>query len=128
MTSVAYGDLFLEDIRAYRERFLAELGLKGLYPVWGLDTHRLIRQFIDEGYKTIVVCVDPAKLDPAFVGRVIDKAFLDELPADVDPCGENGEFHTFVFDGPLFARPVAFKVGEAVLRDNFWFCDLIAEE
>ena len=126
--SVAFGDLFLEDIRAYRERLLAELGLKGLYPIWGRDTGDLIRQFVDEGYKTVVVCVDPAKLDSSFVGRVIDQAFLADLPADVDPCGENGEFHTFVFDGPLFSRPVPFRVGDAVLRDNFWFRDLIPEE
>ena len=126
--SVAFGDLFLEDIRAYRERLLAELGLKGLYPIWGRDTGDLIREFVDEGYKTVVVCVDPAKLDSSFVGRVIDRAFLADLPADVDPCGENGEFHTFVFDGPLFSRPVPFRVGDAVLRDNFWFRDLIPEE
>lgn len=124
---VAFGDLFLEDIRAYRERLLAAHGLRGLYPVWGRDTRRLIREFLRLGFRTVVVCVDPAKLDPRFVGRVIDERFLEELPAGVDPCGENGEFHTFVFDGPLFAEPVAFSFGETVHRDGFWFCDLLPQ-
>ena len=122
---VVFGDLFLEDIRAYREKMLATQGMRGLYPVWGRDTRQLIREFLALGFRTAVVCVDPAKLDPRFVGRVIDESFLEELPAGVDPCGENGEFHTFVFDGPLFAEPVAFTTGETVLRDGFWFCDLL---
>jgi uncharacterized protein (TIGR00290 family) len=122
---VAFGDLFLEDIRAYRQKLLAAKGMTGLYPIWGRDTHRLIREFIALGFRTAVVCVDPAKLDPRFVGRIIDERFLEELPQDVDPCGENGEFHTFVFDGPLFAGPVAFSFGEIVCRDSFWFCDLL---
>src|SRR5262249_22658386 len=91
---VAFGDLFLEDIRGYRERLLAAHGMRGLYPVWGRDTRQLIREFIALGFRTVVVCVDPAKLDPRFAGQVIDEGFLDELPAGVDPCGENGEFHT----------------------------------
>jgi uncharacterized protein (TIGR00290 family) len=122
---VVFGDLFLEDIRTYRQRLLAANGMAGLYPLWGLDTHRLIREFIALGFRTAVVCVDPAKLDPRFVGRIIDARFLEELPQDVDPCGENGEFHTFVFDGPLFAEPVAFSFGEILCRDSFWFCDLL---
>lgn len=125
VTTVAFGDLFLADIRAYREQLMAKLGLKTLYPVWGRDTGKLIRDFIAAGYKTILVCVDPAKLDQSFAGRVIDERLLADLPSDVDPCGENGEFHTFVFDGPLFKKPVAFTVGERVLRDGFWFCDLV---
>lgn len=127
VNEVAFGDLFLEDIRAYRDRMLATQGMRGLYPVWGRDTHRLIREFIALGFRTVVVCVDPAKLDPRFVGRVIDARFLEELPPDVDPCGENGEFHSFVFDGPSFSQPVRFTRGEAVCRDSFWFCDLLPQ-
>jgi uncharacterized protein (TIGR00290 family) len=95
-----FGDLFLEDVRAYRERLLAKHGLIGLYPIWKRDTSQLIREFIELGFKTVVVCVDPVQLDPSFVGRVIDEEFLSRLPTQVDPCGEKGEFHTFVFDGP----------------------------
>ena len=123
--SVVFGDLFLEDIRAYREKLLARLGVKGLYPVWGRDTARLIREFLARGFKTAVVCVDPAKLSRQFVGRVLDESFLSELPPEVDPCGENGEFHTFVFDGPEFHRPIPFSFGEIVMRDGFWFADLV---
>ncbi|MBI3677842.1 MAG: diphthine--ammonia ligase [Proteobacteria bacterium] len=125
--SVVFGDLFLEDIRAYRERLLTRHGMTGLYPVWGRDTAKLIRDFISQGFKTILVCVDPKKLNPSFAGRVIDEEFLADLPAEVDPCGENGEFHTFVYDGPLFKNPVKFSPGEAICRDSFWFCDLIPE-
>jgi uncharacterized protein (TIGR00290 family) len=125
---VAFGDLFLEDIRAYRQRLLAEHHMSGLYPLWGRDTRQLIREFIGLGFRTVVVCVDPAKLDPRFVGRTIDEQFLQELPAGVDPCGENGEFHTFVFDGPLFSTPVDFALGEIVQREGFWFCDLLPRE
>ncbi len=123
--SVVFGDLFLEDIRAYREKLLTRLGMKGLYPVWGRNTSALIKEFLARGFKTAVVCVDPAKLSRAFVGRVLDEQFLSELPAEVDPCGENGEFHTFVFDGPGFRTPVPFSFGEVVLRDGFWFADLV---
>jgi uncharacterized protein (TIGR00290 family) len=123
--TIAFGDLFLDDIRAYRDRLLAEHGMLALYPVWRRDTDRLIREFLELGFKTAVVCVDPRQLDPSFAGRVIDEQFLADLPAGVDPCGENGEFHTFVFDGPIFARPVSFSFGEVVCRDSFWFCDLV---
>jgi len=125
--SVVFGDLFLEDIRAYRERLLAQHNMYGLYPIWKRDTSSLIRQFIRLGFKTIVVCVDPAQLAPSFVGRVIDEEFLSQLPPHIDPCGENGEFHTFVFDGPTFKDPVKFFLGEIVFRDSFWFCDLLPE-
>lgn len=125
--TVVFGDLFLEDIRAYRERLLARHGLRGFYPLWGVDTAALIRDFIDQGFKAALVCVDPQKLPPSFAGRVIDHAFLANLPAHVDPCGENGEFHTFVFDGPIFKAPVLFSWGEKVCRDSFWFCDLIPD-
>lgn len=125
--AAAFGDLFLEDIRAYRDGLLAEQHMQPLYPVWRRDTDRLIREFLDYGFKTAVVCVDPKQLDPSFVGRVIDEQFLADLPPGVDPCGENGEFHTFVFDGPIFAEPVRFSFGEIVCRDGFWFCDLVPE-
>jgi len=125
--SVVFGDLFLEEIRAYREQLLARHHLTGLYPIWGRDTAKLIREFIGLGFKAILVCVDPAKLDSSFAGRMIDERFLSELPAGVDPCGENGEFHTFVFDGPMFRAPVKFSPGEVVCRDSFWFCDLVPE-
>ena len=122
---VAFGDLFLEEIRAYRERLLTGQGMHGLYPVWGRNTLVLIREFIRQGFKTAVVCVDPKQLDPSFLGRVIDEDFLSRLPAGVDPCGENGEFHTFVFDGPIFRYPIKLGLGEKVCRDSFWFCDLL---
>jgi uncharacterized protein (TIGR00290 family) len=125
IVSIAFGDLFLEDIRAYRQRLLAKHDMAGLYPIWGRNTSQLMREFLDLGFKTAVVCVDPAQLDPSFVGRVIDGEFLAQLPAHVDPCGENGEFHTFVFDGPIFKDPVRFSFGERVCRDSFWFCDLV---
>ena len=126
--TVVFGDLFLEEIRAYRERMVAKHKMASLYPVWGRDTSQLIRDFISLGFKTAIVCVDPAKLDPSFVGRVIDEELLAQLPLHVDPCGENGEFHTFVFDGPIFKNPVKFSFGEIVCRDSFWFCDLLPAE
>ena len=125
--SVVFGDLFLEEIRAYRAKLLARHGMTGIYPVWGRDTAKLIREFIALGFKTVVVCVDPAKLDPSFAGRMIDEQFVRELPGSVDPCGENGEFHTFVFDGPIFRFPIRFAVGETVLRDAFYFTDLLPD-
>jgi uncharacterized protein (TIGR00290 family) len=126
--TVVFGDLFLEEIRAYRERLLAKLGMAGLFPVWGRKTSQLIRDFIALGFKTAIVCVDPSQLDPSFVGKVIDEELLSQLPPHVDPCGENGEFHTFVFDGPIFKNPVKFSFGEIVCRDSFWFCDLLPME
>ena len=121
---VAFGDLFLEDIRRYREASLAKLGMRGLYPIWGRETGALARSFVDAGFRALVVCVDLRALDRSFAGRVIDHEFLRELPAGVDPSGENGEFHTFVFDGPIFARPVSFV--RAGLSDDppFAFCEL----
>ena len=122
-----FGDLFLEEIRAYREQLLARHEMVGLYPIWKRDTGQLIREFLGLGFKTAVVCVDPAQLDPAFVGKVIEEEFLAQLPPHVDPCGENGEFHTFVFDGPIFNEPIEFSFGEIAHRDSFWFCDLIPD-
>ena len=121
VNAVAHGDLFLEDIRQYRENNLARVGMKGIYPVWGQDTRELAQRFIAEGFKAIVVCVDTGQLDASFAGRIIDDDFLRDLPPNVDPCGENGEFHTFVYDAPYFTAPIPFTVGEQYLRDNRFF-------
>ncbi|MBA4144819.1 MAG: ATP-binding protein [Cytophaga sp.] len=137
-----YGDIFLEDLRKYREDKLAEVDLKPVFPLWKRSTTDLIREFIDLGFKAILVCVSEKQLDKSFVGRIIDHDFVKDLPADVDPCGENGEYHTFVFDGPIFQQPVPFTKGEIVYRrydsteakegspfnNGFWFCDLIPSE
>ncbi|MBX5469339.1 MAG: diphthine--ammonia ligase [Thermoleophilaceae bacterium] len=123
--AVAFGDLFLEDVRAYREARLAAAGRGALFPLWGEDTARLAREFVDAGFEATVVCVDPRRLDPSFCGRAYDRALLDDLPPGVDPCGENGEFHTFVSAGPVFETPVPVAAGERVERDGFWFCDLL---
>jgi uncharacterized protein (TIGR00290 family) len=124
---VAFGDLFLEDIRAYRDQFLARQNMRALYPVWGRDTTRFIREFIGLGFKAVVTCVDGKVLDSSFAGMMIDEDFLSALPTHVDPCGENGEFHTFVFDGPIFKEAVRLSVGEKVERDSFCFCDLLPQ-
>ena len=122
---VAHGDLFLEDIRAYREQHLAQYGMSGIYPVWGRETAVFAREFLGLGFKAIVTCVDTSLLDAAFSGRFYDEAFLDELPEDVDPCGENGEFHTFVYDGPLFRLPVALDIGETFIQaGRYCICEL----
>ena len=123
--SVAFGDLFLADIRAYRERQLAALGMTGLFPLWGLDTTALAHEFIAMGFRAVLVCVDAARLDASFAGRAFDHDLLRDLPPGIDPCGENGEFHTFVTDGPIFASPVACATGAVVLRDGYVFCDLV---
>ncbi len=122
--TVAYGDLFLEDVRAYRERQLAAIGRRGSFPLWGLDTSELARGFVESGFEATLVCIDPAKIDRRFAGRAFDQALLNDLPSDVDPCGENGEFHTFVHAGPIFGDAIACRLGELVERDGFLFCDL----
>ena len=150
-TASIFGDIFLADLRQYREAKLAEVGLEAVFPLWGRPTGELIREFIGLGFRTITTCVNEQYLDRSFVGRVIDEDFLRDLPAGVDPCGENGEFHTFVFDGPLFSQPIAFEKGEVVYREHaapapvaadsadydcapadsspatagFWYCDLV---
>ncbi|MEL6559801.1 MAG: ATP-binding protein [Bacteroidota bacterium] len=136
-TSVAYGDIFLEDLREYKDRQLACHQLTGIYPLWKKDTKMLVNDFIDLGYQSVIVCVNGSLLDKSFVGKTIDKDFLNSLPKTVDPCGENGEFHSFVYDGPLFKIPVSFNLanissksypkpmgaaGEEVL---FWYGDLV---
>ena len=121
---VAFGDIFLEDLRAYRESNLAKVGMQALFPIWKRDTRELAREFVRQGFRAITVCVDPRVLDASFAGRELDATFFAELPPGVDPCGENGEFHTFVFDGPVFKSAIAFHTGEKVVRDGFCFCDL----
>lgn len=122
--TVAYGDLYLADIRAYRDRLMEANGMRAIYPVWGRDTAEFVREFIRDGFEAVTTCVDLKMLDESFAGRLIDEAFLADLPEGVDRCGENGEFHSFVFDGPLFSRPVPFRTGERVTRSGFCFCDL----
>ena len=146
-THSIFGDIFLEDLKIYREAQLTKVNMTGVFPLWKRDTTELIDEFIDLGFKTIVVCVKAEVLDESFAGRIIDKDFLKDLPRNVDPCGENGEFHTFVFDGPVFSYPVSYQTGEKVFREykapvndqdkcftkepsrpssmGFWFCDLL---
>ena len=123
-TTIAFADLFLEDVRAYREQRLTAANRKALFPLWGHDTTALAHQFIEAGFKATLVCVDPRQLDPSFVGRPFDQSLLSDLPPHVDPCGENGEFHTFVHAGPIFDAPIEMELGEAVMRDGFVFQDL----
>lgn len=148
ITHSVFGDIFLEDLRQYREDKLAIMGFEGVFPIWKIPTQDLIQEFIALGFKTIVVCVNERYLDKSFVGRVIDQQFIDDLPENVDVCGENGEFHTFSFDGPIFQKPINFEIGEVVYRKyekpkqdssntacdtddktafdyGFWYCDLI---
>jgi uncharacterized protein (TIGR00290 family) len=147
-----FGDIFLEDLRAYREQRLAEIGLLASFPLWRIPTTQLVREFIDQGFKAVIVCVNEKFLSKEFAGRPIDDSFLSDLPDTVDPCGEYGEFHSFVYDGPIFRKPVQFSIGEVVYRkytpvdqdmddrnncyrdtpdpfDNgFWYCDLMPSE
>jgi uncharacterized protein (TIGR00290 family) len=149
VTACAFGDIFLEDLKRWREDNLARVGMRGVFPIWKVDSRELIREFLALKFGTVTCCVNDAWLDAGFVGRNIDEAFVHELPANVDPCGENGEFHSFAFAGPIFKRPVKFALGEKVYRPvevtnpansnssyvcptagpaatrGFWFCDLL---
>jgi uncharacterized protein (TIGR00290 family) len=125
---VAFGDIFLEDLRAYREKNLARIGMTALFPIWKRDTRELIRSFHASKFRAIAVCVDSKILAPAFAGRELDESFFRDLPPHADPCGENGEFHTFVFDGPIFQSPIHVRTGEVVNRDGFIFCDLLSQD
>jgi uncharacterized protein (TIGR00290 family) len=132
----AFGDIFLQDLRQYREQKLEPLGIKAVFPLWKKDTHLLLKELVELGFKAIIICVNADILEKSFVGRIIDAEFLKSLPNGVDPCGENGEFHTFCFDAPYFKYPIEFSLGETVLREynyhgtrsRFWFCDLIPKE
>ena len=140
VTHSIFGDIFLEDLKKYREEQLSTIGMKAVFPLWKKNTTELIHEFLDLGFKTIVTCVNETYLDKSFAGRIIDKDFINDLPANVDPCGENGEFHTFTFDCPLFKSPISFHIGETVKKTYpkpktdeesedgeyvFWFCDLL---
>lgn len=126
VSSVIFGDIFLEDLRAYREKNLARLGMKGIFPIWKRDTRELIQSFMRLGFKAVTVCVDSRALEQNFVGRTIDEQFISELPTTVDVCGENGEYHSFVSEGPIFRKKIRYKLGETVLREGrFYFCDLV---
>jgi uncharacterized protein (TIGR00290 family) len=128
VTAAVFGDLFLEDVRKYREEKLLTVGLQGIFPLWGRDTAQLAQSFIRLGFKAVITCVDTQVLDKDFAGREFDEKFLADLPPGVDPCGENGEFHSFVYEGPMFRHPLRFTRGEAVLRnDRFYFRDLLPE-
>jgi len=123
---MAFGDLFLEDVRRYRIEKLAPTGIDPVFPIWGIPTDRLAREMVTAGLRAHITCVDPKQLDPKFAGRVFDDGFLDDLPDGVDPCGENGEFHSFAFAGPMFKAPIKVVPGETVERDGFLFSDLMA--
>ncbi len=140
VTHSIFGDIFLEDLKKYREEQLSAIGMKAVFPLWKRNTTELIHEFLDLGFKTIVTCVNESYLDKSFAGRIIDKDFIKDLPENVDPCGENGEFHTFTFDGPVFRNPISFHIGETVKKTYpkpktdeecddgeyvFWFCDLL---
>ena len=123
---VAFGDLFLEDVRRYREERLARVGMTGVFPLWGRDTRELAHEFFELGFVAHLACVDPRQIDRGLCGRRYDARLLAELPSGADPCGENGEFHTFVSAGPIFASPIGVRPGAVVERDGFVFCDLLA--
>jgi len=127
VSHVAFGDLFLADIRAYREAQMAEAGMRPLFPVWRRDTTGFVRDLLDLGFRAVLACVDTSVLDPSFAGRVLDESLLNDLPDGVDPCGENGEFHTFVFDGPCFSTPVGFALGERITRGGLCYQDLVPQ-
>lgn len=128
VSAIGFGDIFLEDLREYRERLTSRHNVQAVFPLWQRDSRELAEEFIQQGFRARIVCVDPKVLDASFVGRILDRDFLDDLPVGVDPCGENGEFHTFVFDGPNFSRKVPSVLGETVLRDSFLYSDLVRED
>jgi uncharacterized protein (TIGR00290 family) len=126
ISAIVFGDIFLEDVRKYREENLSKVSMKGIFPLWGRDSRKVVEDFIKLGFKAIVVCVDSKALSKKFIGRIIDEKFLEDLPSGVDPAGEYGEYHTFVFDGPIFKKKVNFELGEIVFRENrFYYLDLI---
>lgn len=126
ISKIVFGDLFLQDVRSYRERLFGELELRCEFPLWGKDTEELANFFVASGFKAIVCCVDPKKIESKFCGRKFDFDLLLDLPPEADPCGENGEFHTFVYDGPIFEKKIDVKVGEIVEREGFYFADILS--
>jgi uncharacterized protein (TIGR00290 family) len=126
VTGVAFGDIFLEDLRKYREQNLARIGMKAIFPLWKRNTSEMARAFIGLGFRAVITCVDSQVLDKSFAGRAFDEKLLSELPPGIDPCGENGEFHSFVFAGPIFRQQLNIIMGETLFRDNrFYFCDFL---
>jgi len=127
ITHIAFGDLFLEDIRAYRMRMMAGTGIQPIFPIWRArdDTKALAREMLQNKLRTVLTTIDPSGLDPSFAGRIYDEALLNDLPESVDPCGENGEFHTFCFGAPIFSHPISIQIGETVMRDGFVFTDIL---
>lgn len=128
VTHMVFGDLFLEEVRRYREDKLAACGMTPLFPIWGIDTGRLATEMVEAGLRAYLTCVDPKQLDPKFAGRVFDGRLLEDLPEGVDPCGEKGEFHTFAYQGPMFRAPISASVGQIVERDGFYFTDVVPGE
>lgn len=129
INEIVFGDIFLEDVKKYRDDLLATLDMKGIYPIWKKDSKVLARKFIELGFKAVTTCIDSQQIDKKFVGREYDSKYLNDLPNSADPCGENGEFHTFVYDGPLFDKKIDFTKGEIVFRDSrFYYCDLLPVE
>jgi len=126
INQVVFGDLYLEDIKKYREALLQKIGMQGVFPIWKRDTNKLALEFIDSGFRAITICVDSNVLGKEFAGREFDLQFLNDLPEGIDPCGENGEFHTFTYEGPIFKKPIDHRLGEIVLRDErFYYCDIL---
>lgn len=124
ITKIAYGDIFLEDLKEFRIKHMNEINMTGIFPIWKQDTTELSKKIVKSGFKAMTTCIDSKLLDEKYIGRVIDEGFLSDLPKNIDPCGENGEFHTFVFDGPIFQHKVNFLKGQTILRDGFYYCDL----
>lgn len=127
VSKVAFGDIFLEDLRAYREKNLTRIGMTAIFPIWKRDTRELVRSFHANRFRAVAVSIDPKILAPSFAGRELDESFFRDLPPEADPCGENGEFHTFVFDGPIFKSPIPIRTGEVVHRDGFVFSDVLSK-
>ncbi|WP_420603135.1 diphthine--ammonia ligase [Flagellimonas sp.] len=135
-THTAFGDIFLEDLKVYREKMLASVGIQTLFPIWKRDTQELLQEFFELGFRAVIVCINNSKLDASFLGKELSPALIEKFPEDVDPCGENGEFHTFCFNGPIFANPIDFEIGEKVFKTyddpsskkstiKFGFCDIL---
>ena len=122
--AIAFGDLFLEDVRKYREERMKNSGLEPLFPIWGRNTHKLLLEMLDEGLKSRIVCINPTQVSPDFAGKDLDRNLLAKFPANVDPCGENGEFHTFTYAGPMFRTPIPIESGEVITRDSFMYADV----
>lgn len=139
VSTAIFGDIFLEDIRSYREKMLSSAGINTVFPLWKLPQREILDSFFRSGFKAIVICVDAKRLGKGFAGRLFDESFINDLPKNVDICGENGEFHTFVYDGPIFKQPISFKIGEIVHKlypasqenipaNEFFFCDLLSDQ